>query len=205
MKLYFSETINPRKACAVARHLNVPVEFVRVDLAQGEQHAPAFLAINPNGKVPVLHDGDLVLWEANAIMCHLSNLAGADLWPRDPRAQIEVQRWLSWDASHFTAHGGTLYFENLIKPALGMGAPDAAAVEGATRMFVASATVLDAHLASRKFLLGDALTVADFAVGAALPYAKGACIPLADFPAVARWHERLNGLPAWRAPFGAAE
>ncbi|RST55374.1 glutathione S-transferase family protein [Variovorax sp. MHTC-1] len=205
MKLYFSETINPRKACAVARHLNVPVEFVRVDLAQGEQHAPAFLAINPNGKVPVLHDGDLVLWEANAIMCHLSNVAGADLWPKDPRAQVEVQRWLSWDASHFTAHGGTLYFENLIKPAIGMGAPDAAAVEGATRMFAASAAVLDAHLASRKFLLGDALTVADFAVGAALPYAKGAYIPLADFPAVVRWHERLNELPAWRAPFGAAE
>lgn len=205
MKLYFSETINPRKACAVARHLNVPVDFVPVDLAQGEHRAPAFLAINPNGKVPVLHDGDLVLWEANAIMCHLSNVAGADLWPRDPRAQIEVQRWLSWDASHFTAHGGTLYFENLIKPAIGMGAPDAAAVEGATRMFAASAAVLDAHLASRKFLLGDALTVADFAVGAALPYAKGAYIPLVDFPAVFRWHERLNELPAWRAPFGAAE
>lgn len=202
MKLYFSETINPRKACAMARHLNVQVEFARVDLGRGEQHSPAFRAINPNGKVPVLHDGDLVLWEANAIMCHLSNVAGADLWPRDPRAQIEVQRWLSWDASHFTAHGGTLYFENLIKPAIGMGAPDAAAVEGATRMFVASAAVLDAHLGSRKFLLGDALTVADFAVGAALPYAKDAHIPLADFPAVARWHERLNELPAWRAPFG---
>jgi glutathione S-transferase len=70
-------------------------------------------------------------------------------------------------------------------------------------MFVASAAVLDAHLGSRKFLLGDALTVADFAVGAALPYAKDAYIPLADFPAVARWHERLNELPAWRAPFGS--
>ena len=156
-------------------------------------------------KVPVLHDGDLVLWEANAIMCHLSNVAGADLWPRDPRAQIEVQRWLSWDASHFTAYGGTLYFENLIKPAFGMGAPDAAAVECATRSFAASAAVLDAHLASRKFLLGDALTVADFAVGAALPYAEDAQIPLADFPAIVMWHERLNELPAWREPFGAAQ
>ena len=202
MKLYYDETLNPRKACAAARHLQVPVELVRVSLARGEQRAPAFLAINPNGKVPALQDGDLVLWEANAIMCHLSNVAGADLWPRDQRGQIEVQRWLSWDASHFTAHGGTLYFENLIKPAIGMGAPDPAAVEGATRMFAASAAVLEAHLSQRKFLLGDALTVADFAVGAALPYAQGARIPLGDFPAIARWHERLNELPGWRDPFG---
>jgi len=201
VKLYYDETINPRKACAVARHLQVPVEFVRVSLARGEQRAPAFLAINPNGRVPVLQDGDLVLWEANAIMCHLSNVAGADLWPRDQRGQIEVQRWLSWDASHFTAHGGTLFFENLIKPAIGMGAADPAAVEGAMHMFAAAAAVLDAHLAQRRFLLGDTLTVADFAVGAALPYAQGAQIPLKDFPAIAEWHERLNELPAWRDPF----
>jgi len=201
VKLYYDETINPRKACAVARHLQVSVEFVRVSLARGEQRAPAFLAINPNGRVPVLQDGDLVLWEANAIMCHLSNVAGADLWPRDQRGQIEVQRWLSWDASHFTAHGGTLYFENLIKPAIGMGAADPAAVEGAMHMFAAAAAVLDAHLAQRRFLLGDTLTVADFAVGAALPYAQGAQIPLKDFPAIAEWHERLNELPAWRDPF----
>ncbi|MGK6306129.1 glutathione S-transferase family protein [Variovorax sp. DT-64] len=204
MKLYYDETINPRKACAAARHLGVPVELVRVHLARGDHRAPAFLALNPNGRVPVLHDGDLVLWEANAIMCYLSDVAGADFWPREPRAQIEVQRWLSWDASHFTSHAGTLYFENLIKPAIGLGPPDAAATEAATRMFASSAAVLNAHLATRSFLLGDALTVADFAVGAALPYAEGARIPLSDFPAIARWHERLNALPGWRDPFGAS-
>ena len=203
MRLYYDETINPRKACAVARHLQVSVDYVRVSLARGEHRTPAFLAINPNGRVPVLQDGDLVLWEANAIMCHLSNVAGAGLWPHDQRAQIEVQRWLSWDAFHFMPHGGTLYFENLIKPAIGMGAPDPAKVEGATRMFAASAAVLEAHLAQRKFLLGDKLTVADFAVGAALPYAKDARIPLGDFPAIVKWHERLNELPGWRDPFGA--
>lgn len=201
MKLYYDETINPRKACAAARYLQAPVEIVRVHLARGEQRAPAFLALNPNGRVPVLQDGDLVLWEANAIMCHLSNVVGADLWPHDDRAQVEVQRWLSWDASHFTAHGGTLYFENLVKPAIGMGAPDAGLVEEATRQFALSAALLDAYLGHRRFLLGDQLTVADFAVGAALPYAKGAGIPLADFPAVARWHDRLNELEAWRNPF----
>jgi glutathione S-transferase len=52
MKLYYSDTTNPRKACAVARYLNSPVEFVHIDLAKGEHKTPDYLAINPNGKVP---------------------------------------------------------------------------------------------------------------------------------------------------------
>ena len=202
MRLYYAQTLNPRKACALARHLQIPVEFVPVNLGRGEHRTPAFLAMNPNGKVPVLQDGELVLWESNAIMCHLSNVAGADLWPRDQRAQIEVLRWLSWDAAHFTRHGGTLYFEYLVKPAIGMGAPDPVAVKAATGMFTASAAALEAHLTHRKYLLGEDLTVADFAVGAALPYAQGAKIPIEPFPAVVEWHERLNRLTAWRDPFG---
>jgi glutathione S-transferase len=94
MKLYYAETLNPRKVCAVAKYLNAPVEFVHVDLRTGEQRKPAFLSINPNGKVPVLEDGDKLIWESNAIMGHLAHAAGSDLWPRDGR-QIEVLRWLN--------------------------------------------------------------------------------------------------------------
>jgi glutathione S-transferase len=58
MKLYYCETLNPRKACAVARYLQSPVEFVHIDLGQGEHKQPDFLALNPNGKVPVLQEED---------------------------------------------------------------------------------------------------------------------------------------------------
>ncbi|WP_298931993.1 glutathione S-transferase family protein [uncultured Ramlibacter sp.] len=205
MKLYYDETINPRKACAVAQHLGLPLEYVHVRLARGEHKAPAFLALNPNGMLPLLQDGELLLWEANAIMCHLSDVAGAGLWPHGARAQVEVQRWLSWDAHHFSRHGGTLYFENMVKQAIGMGAPDAAAVHQAEQGFVASAAVLEQHLADgRAFLLGDVLTVADFAVSAAFPYAQGARLPLQGFAAIAAWHGRLQALPGWREPFAFA-
>ena len=72
MKLFYSETLNPRKACAVAKYLGAPIEYIRIDLAKGENRTPAFLAMNPDGKVPVLQDGETTLWEANAIMCHLA-------------------------------------------------------------------------------------------------------------------------------------
>lgn len=203
MKLYYAETLNPQKACAVAKYLNSPVEFVHVDLGRGEHRAPAFLALNPNGKVPVLDTGSGSVWESNAIMCYLARAAGSDLWPGDDR-QIEVIRWLSWDANHFTRHAGTLYFEHVIKPMFGLGTTDQAAVEEATGFFRRFAAVLDDHLKDRAWLVGDTLTVADFAVGITLPYAEKARIPLAAFPAIERWHGRLSELPAWREPFPAA-
>jgi glutathione S-transferase len=201
MKLYYFETINPQKACAVARYLNSPVEFVRTDMTKGEHKTPGYLAINPNGKVPALTDGDLKLWEANAIMCHLAQKAGSDLWPRDERRQIELTRWLTWNSEHFTRHASELYFQYIIKPKFVLGPQDEAAVEEATGFFKRFAGVLNDRLRGRKYILGDTLSVADFAVGITLPYAERAKIPVAEFPEIERWHARLNELPAWREPF----
>jgi glutathione S-transferase len=203
MKLYYAQTMNPRKACAVAKYLGSPVEYIRVDLSRGEQRTPEFLAMNPNGKVPLLVDGDMHLWESTAIMAHLAVKAGSDLWPSDAARQVEVLRWLSWDISHFSRHGGTLYFEHHIRPFLGLGDVNPAAVEEANGFYKRFAVVLDAHLAQREYLVGDKLSIADFGVGVLLPWMNEAKLPIQDFANVMRWHERLMALPAWREPFPA--
>jgi glutathione S-transferase len=92
-----------------------------LDLAKGEQQTPAYLAINPNGKVPTLIDGERIVWEADAIMCHLAEQAGSDLWLRDIARQIDVVRWLSWNHQHFNRHGGELYFQHVNKSRFGLG------------------------------------------------------------------------------------
>jgi glutathione S-transferase len=201
MKLYYFETINPQKACAVARYLDSPVEFVRIDLAKGQHKSPDYLAINPNGKVPALVDGETLLWESNAIMCHLAQRAGSDLWPSDPAKQIDVVKWLSWNSEHFTRHAGNLYFNYVIKPKFGLGAVDEKAVEEATGFLKQFGAVLDRHLAGRNFLLGDHLTIADFAVSVTLPHAEKIRLPLDGFNNIARWKELLSELPGWREPF----
>jgi glutathione S-transferase len=200
MKLYYFETPNARKACAVARYLSTPAELVRVDLTKGEHKAPAFLAINPNGKVPALEDGEVRLWESMAIMCYLADRAGSSLWPKDAR-QIDVIRWLSWDAVHFSRHAGTLFFQRVIKPQFGLGDPDLAAIDEAMGFFRQFAGVLDSHLKGRAYLVGDGLTVADFAVGSFLPHARDAKLPLDEFPEIRRWYAQLEQLSAWREPF----
>ena len=201
MKLYYMETLNPRKACAVARYLNSPVEFIRVDLGKGEQttaRVPRDQSQRQGSDAGGRRDETLG--------------GGRDHVPPRPRGgigsvarrrrrQIEVIRWLSWNANHFTRHAGSLYFEHLIKPHFGMGGPDAAAVEEATGFVKRFGGVLNDHLRGRKYLVGDTLSVADFAVGITLPYADQAKIPLDEFPEIERWHARLNELPAWREPF----
>ena len=202
MKLYYAETLAPRKACAVAKFLGLPVEYVFIDLKKGEQTAPAYLSINPNGKVPCLVDGDKSIWEADAIICHLAQRADSRLWPKDTR-QTDVVRWLSWNSHHFYRHGGSLYFEHLIKPQIGLGDPDPSTVAQEQGLFRKFAAVLNQHLQGRQWLVGDDLTIADFSVAVTLPYAKRAAMPLEEFPEVQRWHDQLSAIDAWREPFPA--
>jgi glutathione S-transferase len=202
MKLYYFESPHPRVACAVAKHTGAPVEWVRVDLARGEHRRPEYLAIDPNGKLPALVDGDLTLWEAPAVSCHIAAKAGSDLWPADERARIDILRWFNWNTAHFNRCAGTIWFERTLKRALGMGEPDEQAIDAAEKFFVQFAAVLDAHLAQRDFLVGGRLSVADFHTGMFLGY-DAARLPLDGCTNIARWYARMEELPAWREPFPA--
>jgi glutathione S-transferase len=204
MTLYYSDILSARRACAVARYLRAPVDYVYLDLASGDQQKPAYLAINPNGKVPTLVKGERITWESDAVICQLSEDMSADLWPHDAR-QIEITRWFSWNAQHFTRAGGALYFEYIVKKRFGLGAPDRAVVEAELGDFRRFAKVLDDHLAGRKWVVGEGLTVADFSVAMVLPYAGEAQLPLDEFTNMRRWHDRLNEIEAWREPFPARQ
>jgi glutathione S-transferase len=202
VKIYYMETMNPRKVCATAKYLKLPVHYVPIDTVPGGLKGPEYLAINPNGRAPTLTDGDTVLWESAAIMMHMAIAASSDLWPvSDPARQVEIMRWVSWDLCEFAPHAGAFYFENSIKEKLGLGAPDRAGLEAKVEPLRASAKTLDAHLADRKYLAGDAVTIADFCVGVLLPYQKEIGLPLADYRNLQRWHAELMKLDAWRNPW----
>ncbi len=202
MKLYHHEiSSNSRKVCALAKHLDLDVDYVLVDLTKGVHRSPEFLTINPNGKLPTMVDAGRTLWESNAILCYLAKKAGSDMWPADDEHKIDAIKWMTWEQAHFTRHAGTLFFEKFIKGALDMGEPNAEAVKEATSFLHQFAGVLNSHLKGRDYLVGKALTVADFAVGVVIPLAADAKEPLDGYPEIARWYEQLNALPAWRDPW----
>ena len=92
-------------ACSFAAHMaleesGLAYEVTRVNLAEGEQRSPAYLAINPKGRVPALADGDFVVTEVPAILRYVSRISsGAALWPADPRDDARCAEWLAWISS----------------------------------------------------------------------------------------------------------
>ncbi len=199
MKLYYSTNLNPRVAVAVARHLNSPVEFIRVSPRDPRQE-DAFRVINPNTLVPVLVEGAKPLWETDAIACRLSMIARSDFWPTGDSLP-ETVKWLSWSKHHLTAAGDAYYFENIIKPKyLGLP-PDPRVIEGVEGDFHRYARVLDDILATRRWLIEDRLTYADFRAATIMPFSKDAKMPVEDYKNVLAWADRLNEVDAWRAPF----
>ena len=204
MKLYYSHNLNPRVAVAVARYLEAPVQYIRARPFH-PAHMEAFRKINPNTRVPVLVDGARTLWETDAIVCRLSEVAGSDLW-RTGAEQPEMIMWISWGTHHLTRAADPVYFERIVRPQFSEKVMDPAELEEPLREFRQFAAILDAHIKGRKWILGDRISYADFRVATSLPFAERAGLPAAEFPNLMRWHEQLLAFPAWREPFeGLAE
>jgi glutathione S-transferase len=203
LKLYYSRNLNPRVAVAVARYLGSHVEYVAAS-PRDPANTATFRAINPNALVPVLVDGERRLWEADAIACYLSRLAGSDFWRTGDDAP-EMILWLSWAAYHFNNAGGALYFDRLIRPRFNLEPADPEFIAQSMRDFRAYAAVLDGELVKREWLLGDRLSYADFRVATPLPFAKDAGMPVDEFPNIARWNAQLMAIDAWREPFAGLD
>ena len=200
MKLYVNLlSPNVRRVRLTAAVLGIQLEETKLDLAKNEQRSPEYLAINPNGAVPTLVDGDCILTESRAIMQYLAaKKPDAQLLPRDERARADVTRWQFWDSSHFSPQLGTLTFQRLLKPRFGMGEPDAGKVDEALTNFRRFGAVLNQRLDGKRHVVGDALTLADLTLASSLMYAKQTDVPLAEFPHVQAWFSRMADLDAWK-------
>lgn len=199
MKLLFSRNPNPRLAVAVARHLSARVEFEFASpFAPGQ--AERYRPLNPNLSIPILvHDGKS-LWEADAIACRLSRECGSDFW-RTGDDEPDLIRWISWGKENFVRACDIVCFERGTKQRYGLGSLDERCVQEGLELFAKSAAILDAQLATVAWLLGDAISYADFRMATFLPYNDVARLPLGAYPNVTRWYRQLEKMDAWRDPF----
>lgn len=198
---------NGRKVEAVIAHVGLEVEIVHLDFPTGLR-APEYLALNPNAMSPTLVDGDFTLTESNAIMQYVAEKADdRSILPRETCARADVTRWQFWESAHFNRAFGTLAFEVFAKPQLGIGPPDANLVRGAKESLGRFAPVLERRVAGRAFLVGNAVTLADYAVATFEGYRTKVPFDFAPFPGINAYFDRIHALEPWErsAPRSARE
>jgi glutathione S-transferase len=200
MKLYYNPmSPNVRRVRLTAAVLGIELEEKKLDFTKGEHKNPEYLALNPNGAVPTLVDGDFVLTESRAIMQYLaSKKPESGLLPRDEAGRADVTRWQFWDASHFSPQLGTLGFEKVFKAMMGLGEPNLGKIQEALSNFGRFATVLNKRLEGKQYIVARALTLADLTIASSLMYSKQAEVPLAEFPNVQAWFARVCDLDGWK-------
>ena len=200
MKLYNANLPpNALRVRAVAAELDLDIDIIDVDLFVGGNKTPDFRKLNPNGKVPVLVDGDFVLWESRAINTYLASLKPEKgLYPDDARTRAVIDQWSYWGAIHFGPTVQRIVFERLVKGMFGMGDADEEVVANALTELDGLLPILNSALEGKDWIADD-LSLADFALGSVLVYRQPAGIALDNAPDIAAWMERMEARPSWQA------
>ncbi len=186
------------KVLALASHLRLDFEVCMVDFVKGTHKTPEFTLLNPNQRMPVMEDGDFVLWESNAILQYLAaKRPESRVLPADPRKRALMNQWQCWDLAHWDPACATLIFERVVKPAFGRGAEDPAKIAEGLEKFARFAPVLEGQLSRTRFVVGDEPTLADFSIGAPLNTQPIVRFPLDAYPNIMRWYKALTELPGW--------
>jgi glutathione S-transferase len=205
MKLYqFPLSPNCQKVIALAYEVGVPLQTASVDLFKGEARAPALLAKNPNGKLPILEDGDFVLWESNAMLGYIAaKVDRTDLAPTTPRERADVDRWLAWHNAHFGPAVGKVAFQRIVKKLGGLGAPDEAIVNQGIEEFARAASVLDQSLGTKECVCGR-LTIADFALATYAALSDSCGLDMRSYPNAKAWRDRMSARESLKKTFAMA-
>lgn len=195
-------SINVRKALWVLDELGVPHEREDWGLPLRDPQVPEFLALNPNGQVPVLVDGDYVLWESIAIMGYLNAVYGAGvLMPDDPRDQALAMQWVLWQNNDMGSHWGYPLRSIIRKEA---GFDDAEALAQHIAAWTRKMNIIEAHLAKGSaFVAGGRFSLADIAITLGLH--RWFAIPFehAPMPAAEAYYQSMlerTAAKAWLAP-----
>lgn len=197
-RLYcFGESGNAYKAALTLTLAGIPWEPVFVDFFNGETRGEAFRKLNPMGEVPVLVDGDRVLTQSGVIQFDAVERTGR-LGGATPAERAEVLRWILWDNHKFSSQIGSARFLMNFLPEAKRPAPVIDWLQGRLRT---AYQVLDGHLATRDWVAGAGVTIADLALCSYLFYPEPFGFARADWPAIDRWLDRIAALPGWAHPY----
>lgn len=187
-------SVNVQKVVWCADEIGLAYDRVDVGGKFGGNDTPAFLAMNPNGLVPVIEEDGFVLYESNAIVRYLAaRRCAGRLWPEDLRRRADIDRWMEWQSTSYTPAMWAAFWQ-LIRTA--PEKRDAASVEASRARSEKCSAILDAHLASRRYLAGEEFSPADIVVGCAAHRWLHLPLGRAPRPNLERWYAELRSRPS---------
>lgn len=174
--------------------LGLPYENVPTNFATGETRTPEFLRVNPNGHIPALRDGELVMWESLAINLYLARRYDKGLWPKRVEDEGRAFQWSMWAMTELEEPIITTLMHRVFFPE---AQRDAAKATDAAKRFATPLAVLEGALADAPWLAGDAFSVADVNVASVVAWASLARLDLGKAPGVQAWLKRCTARPAF--------
>lgn len=193
IQFFYHPSPNPAKVALFLEEAGLDYEVVPVDTKKGEQHLPAFTAINPNAKTPALVDGDATVFDSNAILLYLAEKTGKFLPEDTPAAKAQMLSWLMLVATGIGPYSGqAVHFKHFAPE------PKDYAVNRYNFEAQRHWGLIDAQLAKHNYMLGDTYTLVDMAVwgwARAVPFILGPDA-WAKLPNVKRLLDEINARPA---------
>jgi GSH-dependent disulfide-bond oxidoreductase len=193
IRFFYHPSPNPAKVALFLEEAGLEYELVPVDTRRGEQFSPDFLQVNPNAKTPALTDGDVTVFDSNAILLYLAEKTGTFLPENTPAGRAQLLSWLMFVATGVGPYSGqAVHFRHF--------APEPKAYAVNRYLFEARRHfgILDSRLADHRYMLGDRYTIVDMAVwgwARVLPFVVGPDA-WSDFHNLRRLLEEISARPA---------
>lgn len=201
--LYYAPWSTATSSVWALKELDVPCELRKVDLQKKETQTSEYLALNPNGKVPLLlHDG-VPIFESVAILAHLGETYGADkkLYPPPGIERAQALQWLVW--TNVTLGGSTATYYSNTSEMIPAELRNAAAAEAANAAIKGHLTIVDKHLAGKTWLVGEHFTLSDLHLASMLGWLAGIGFSFEEWSNLHRWHKSALARPAGIAAMSA--
>jgi glutathione S-transferase len=193
LTLYGAMASRAHRTVWMLKELGVPFEHIPTDFMDGSTRLPAFLAINPNGRVPVIDDAGFIVFESMAINLYLARKYGGSLAPQGLEEETLATQWSFWVVNEVEK---TLLFAAANRRLFASDSRNEEQAQMALSKLDRPFKVLDAHLAAHEWLLGERFTVADLNVATVMDLAPQCGISLDAWPRLSEWHQRCLARPA---------
>jgi glutathione S-transferase len=193
-----ANSLNVQKVLWVLGELKLPYEHIVVGGPFGKLNEPEYGKLNPHRRIPVVEDGNLAVWESQAILRYLAaKYSDGDLWRKDPTERAPIDGWMDWALTVFQPDFIAGIFMGYYRTPMAQRNPDA--IGKAVAKVGDHIKLLDGVLAGKSFLTGDRFSLADIPAGSVLYRYYDLDIERPKAPNVEAWYRRLQERPAYRA------